>query len=181
MKSTNVYLKLVLGVLTLLSCSGNLTAMAGELTKQQQLEESLQHWQLLKNQHYDKYQYSVSFSSWVGFSDRTTMTVHDGVVVKRAYEYFDQSGKKSTSWQENSVNEIGDHKRGAVPKTVDQLYYQCSADILSQSTQDNYISLAFDEQNILRQCTFRPKNCADDCAFGVSIESLKFTMRPLHD
>lgn len=165
---------LLLTVLSLLACRENFTVIAGELNKQQQLEQSLQQWQLIKKAHNDNYQYSVSFSSWVGFSNRTTVTVLDDAVTKRAYEAFDQDGKRISKWQEESLEEIGIHKRGATPKTIDQLYSQCRTDVLNRSTLDHYIYLSFDKNNLLHQCTYVPKSCADDCSFGVEITDLGF-------
>lgn len=172
-KAINNFSTLIVG-LSLIACFGHSAAIAGVLEKQQRLEQSLRHWQLAKKQHKNNYQYSVSFSSWVGFAYRTTLIVQDGVVVKRAYENFDQTGKQVSSWQENSVEQVGTHKQGAAPKTLDQLYRQCSVDILTQGEQFNDISLSFDKENILSECTYTPKNCADDCSFGVRVEELTY-------
>ncbi len=177
MRKLTKYLATFVASLLLFVCLEHRAVIAGALEKQQRFEASLLSWQLVKKQ-IARYQYSVNFSSWVGFSNRTTLSVEDDVVVNRAYVAFDQNNKLVAQWQEDGSDEIGTHKRGATPKTMDQLYRQCRSEVLSKSAQENYISLSFDENNLLRQCTYTPMSCADDCSFGVNISDLQFNQTP---
>ncbi len=178
MRSVIYYPAVLAGLLSLLACRENIAVQAQNIDKQQLLEKSLIDWQLAKKQRNSAYQYSVHFSSWVGFRSQTQLTVIGDGVVKREYQAFDREGKKVVDWQENNTDELATHKRGAPVKTIDQLYTQCQTEILSKPKQENYLNLSFDDRNLLRQCTYMPKNCADDCSFDVNISNLRFIQKP---
>jgi hypothetical protein len=54
------------------------------------------------------------------------------------------------------------------------VYGACARDVLSKSPVDNWITLTFHDSGLLETCSYFPKNCADDCAVGVSISTLQF-------
>lgn len=93
-------LELTLGVvaIVLTGCS--------QLAKQGELSESLAVWNALKTENGNSYRYETSFGSWAGFGDTTTLTVHSGEVVVRAYEAYITNGEGeqeiTSSWTERA-------------------------------------------------------------------------------
>lgn len=138
-----------------------------------QLAESLLDWQVLKETHSSAYEYDVVFASWIGSGSITTLDVRDDEVVKRTHEARDPEGKVTESWTEEGV-ELGSHEGGAPLRTVEALYAVCGDEVLTQDRTENDIFLEFHDDGVLKQCEYFPKNCADDCFVGVSIDGLRF-------
>lgn len=162
--------------LLVLVFTGLLLSGCGQSVKQSELDESLATWQNLKAQNGDHYRYETSFASWTGFSSTTTLTVKAGRVTARAYEatYFDQDKTETTETWTEQGSEVGSHEAGAEPRTVDELYGVCRSEVLMQSSAENEFYLEFRGDGVLKDCYYRPKNCADDCLMGVNISGLEF-------
>lgn len=77
-------------------------------------------------------------------------------------------------WAETEPAELGTHPEGADAKTIDELYDECADSVLTESPAQNEFFLEFAHGGLLSRCTYVPNNCADDCAFGVSIDSITF-------
>lgn len=137
------------------------------------LRESLGEWQVLKAAHGGHYEYEVHFSSWVGFSDVTTLEVEGDDVVRRRYEARDAEGQVTERCTEEGA-ELGTHEHGAPLRTIEDLYAECRRKVLTQDRRENDIYLEFRYDEVLRYCFYVPKNCADDCSRGVSINALRF-------
>ena len=142
------------------------------------LETSLETWKNLKAQNGDHYRYKTSFGSFSGFGDTTTLTVQGETVVSRAYEAYrvnGNTGEKNVteSWTEEGA-EVGSHKAGAEPRTVDELYGVCRSDVLTQNPSANDFYLEFRDDGVLKTCDYVPKDCVDDCSRGVNITGLEF-------
>lgn len=141
------------------------------------LEYSHKVWQQVRKQSGD-YQYQVSFSSWVGFSSQTLISIKQHKVVARNYSAWqapNNEGKSSLAerWVEQSGN-LHSHKRGAKAKTLDQLYSECRVLITQHATADSYFSLAFDHHGLIKHCSYQAKQCVDDCQMGIAIDKLTF-------
>ncbi len=130
------------------------------------LKESRKAWEREKAAHGNSYSLTRSFQSWVGFGHRTTVEIKNGAVAKRHFEEYDRDGKITSTFTEGP-GEIGADQNGAAPETMDQLYEACATSYLTQNTEINVLSLEFAEQGILSSCTYRPRNCADDCSEGL--------------
>jgi hypothetical protein len=118
-------------------------------------------------QNADTYRYERRFVSWTGWGYTTKFEVENGVVIAREYE----SGEDS--WSE-TVTELGTHHDGHAVKTIPELYDQCESEVLTVDRTQNDVTLTFHQNGILEACTYFPKNCADDCATGVTIDSITF-------
>lgn len=139
----------------------------------ERLAESLADWQVLKGQSSGDYQYDVRFGSVFGFSSTTTFEVQDDMVVLRSYEVRDAEGVVTESWTEQGA-ELGSHKGYEPLRTIEELYTVCRNEVLTQERGANDIFLKFRDDGVLEYCEYFPKNCADDCFMGVSIDDIRF-------
>lgn len=138
-----------------------------------QLAESLADWQVLKGQNGGGYQYDVISGSWVGFSSTTTFEVRDDEVVLRRYEGRDAEGKVTETWTEEGAT-LGSHEGYEPLRTIEELYAVCRNEVLTQDRGENDIFLKFRDDGVLEYCEYFPKNCADDCFMGASIDDIRF-------
>jgi hypothetical protein len=60
------------------------------------------------------------------------------------------------------------------PLTIDQVYDRCATEVLSKDPAENVIHLSTHPGGLLEVCSYREKTCADDCARGVRIDTLRF-------
>jgi hypothetical protein len=168
---------------TMLRSAGTLTAtltvlaIAGCGLEQDYLADSRAKWRKLADGSGDTYSYSVSTSSWSGYRTLTALQFESGAGTYRRFESNGVSFQQGSTaplvveWEERGAD-VGSHPTGAAVATVDQLYDRCALDVLSRDRNQNTITLDFDDRGILRACTYRPLNCADDCTMGVGIEDL---------
>lgn len=175
-----VFRQLLMLVLVMLisSCNRQAVPPANNVPPEaERLEESLTDWRILKETNGGDYQYDVRFASWVGFSDTTTLEVRGDEVVLRRYEARDAEGTVTESWTETGT-ELGSHDNGAPLRTIEVLYAVCRNEVLTQNRSENTIHLEFGDDGVLEYCQYVPKNCADDCARGVSINDIRFLGEP---
>lgn len=137
-----------------------------------QLEQSLNKWKSIKEN--NNYQYSTSFTSWVGFGNKTTIYVLNGKVKKRKYRAWDKNGINTDHWTEEDTSSLNSHKHGAPLISMEDIYDECYSILKKKNNEYNHMHLAFDEEGILKQCLYSPKSCADDCSSGFNIHELKF-------
>ena len=154
------------------------TVLAGcsGVVKQGALDRSLTTWNALKTQNGDSYRYEMSFASWAGFGNKTTLTVQNGKVTAQAYEAYRYEEGRTTvteSYAEEGAT-LGTHEAGAALRTVDELYGVCRAEVLTQSALANDFYLTFRADGVLETREHTPKNCADDCSSGVNVTELEF-------
>ena len=166
----------VLGILASLgiACSG---ASEDNAVERGRLEGSLATWKQLVQAQGDTYSYVVPTSSFTGWVSRTGLQVEAGVVTYRRYESstVGPTGAllpATLQWEERA-GAVGSHQAGAFPSTIDALYQRCANEVLTKSPDTNVIAFGLDDRNLLATCTFRPKNCQDDCAMGVLITELQ--------
>lgn len=137
-------------------------------------QQSYEKWLSDKQTHKESYQYVVTFSSWAGFGESTTITVNRGVVTGRSYEAWkyrnDKPGEKevTTQWTENT-DHLNSHQEGATSQTLDQIYRQCSTNWLRVNPSEHTVYFENENNGLLSLCGYVPKNCADDCFTGVRI------------
>lgn len=138
----------------------------------EQLDKSRVIWEESKRTEGNSYQYTTNFMSWTGFGNETTITVEDGLVVKREHRSWGPDVNSSSQWQETLALGLGGHKEGAAIKTIDVLYEECRTLLLTKAAESHSVLLAFNNSGILQRCLFTPKNCADDCSTGIKIDQL---------
>ncbi len=142
-------------------------------------EQSLKTWQNLKDDNGEDYAYSSVSSSAFGFGSETIITVISGEVVRRSYQEF-TFGENSfdrintdVSYLEEGMA-IGTNERGLMAVTIDELYDTCAGEYLTVNEVDNNVFFETETNGVVNLCGFFPKNCADDCFTGFSIDSFEF-------
>lgn len=142
-------------------------------------QQSYEKWLSDKAAHKDSYQYIVTFSSWAGFGENTTLTVNRGVVTGRKYEAWKQKADKpgekeiTMQWTE-SASDLNSHQEGAAAQTLEQVYQQCSTNWLGVDTSRNTVYFEHENNGLLSLCGYVPKDCADDCFTGVRVAELSW-------
>jgi hypothetical protein len=154
-----------------------LPLMACQSQDEARLERSLSDWRQITRTQGDTYSYAVSSSSWTGYETRTALQIESGAVTFRQFESSTRGDDGTQTplavqWEERGA-EVGTHMAAAAAATVDMLYQRCASEVLTVDPGRNAITLWFDERNVLQTCTYVPKNCADDCTFGVWINELE--------
>jgi hypothetical protein len=146
-----------------------------EEENQERLAKSLATWEEQRGANGNSYTYTSSFTSFTGLHGRTTFVVEDGVVVERHYKQSHvDAGQDPITWSEFG-DEVGNNPQGFRPRLIDDLYAECSQEVLTQERESNWIDLWIDrDTEILRSCTYRPLGCMDDCQRGVNIGTLTF-------
>lgn len=114
------------------------------------------------------YLYTISFTSWVGFGNETTISVLDGQVTGRSYYEFNEE-MDTTFWYSETIDELNSHSEGAPPLTFDELYATCASEYLVVDEKENKIYFDTDAVGIMNLCGYVPYNCADDCFTGIKI------------
>ncbi len=133
--------------------------------QQKQLTKSLEAWNTLKAENGDHYLYEVSAGSVFGPSYDAALTVREGKIVQRdlTITEVDNAGNVTTtqSWSETGAA-LGSHEEGAELITIDKRYSRCRDHVLSQNPTTNDIYLEFQDNGVLRNCSYVPKGVADD-------------------
>ena len=79
-------------------------------------------------------------------------------------------------WEERGA-ELGSHPEAAPLATLDALYERCRSEVLTRDPDENRIYLEFDERGILETCVYSPRNCVDDCSFGVTLVDVEMGIK----
>lgn len=133
-------------------------------------------WLNFKESTNNSYQYTVRSATWTGTKE-TTISVSNGVITKRHYEYTATGSpskglsKDKVEWTENE-NEIGTHQNGAEGLTLDAVYDKAQQNwLIKRENSQTY----FETQNngMISTCGYRHKNCADDCFNGIHIKNIE--------
>lgn len=170
MENTKILLCFCAG-LTILGCSEDSKPVNVE--ERSLLEVSRAAWNAQKDMFGESYNYETRFASVFGFSSITTQYISSGTVIRRVYETTDQNDVQSSIYDEGA-SEVGTNSAGAEPATIDELYDVCESILKTKNPSENFISFDLDDDNVLKKCTFFPKNCADDCDEGVNIQNINF-------
>jgi hypothetical protein len=141
-----------------------------DVTDTERLQQSLTTWQTLKNDAAGNYRYFVRRSSFTGAGSETEIVVRKGKVAGRRYREYgppaptppgEELSPIEYKWSERG-DDLGSHKEGAEPKTIDELYAE-AAEIISlklEPHQRRY--LTFDKQGVLAACFYVDTRIADD-------------------
>jgi hypothetical protein len=156
---------------------------------QAQYDQAIKVWTRLKTKCEGNYSYTVSFSSWVGFGNETTIVVRDNKVVERKYREW--SGRQvmtpvapgqtppepeEKTWSETG-EEIGENKKGAPAKTLDELYEE-AAEILKRDREsfERYYVRTNDE-GLLTSCFYIDTRVMDDAPrHGLAIGKIELVI-----
>jgi hypothetical protein len=133
-------------------------------------------WQVAKQDTSATYSYRVSTQSWIGVGTDTVLNVRGDVVVSREFTRWAQdatTGARTTTatWREDA-SQLGTHAEGAAVATLDVLYQRCADEVLTRDPDTNRIYFGTYASGVLAHCTYVPRECADDCSSGVTVEAL---------
>ena len=122
------------------------------------------------------------WSSWVGFGHETTVIVENNQVVARSFRSF--SGRpvpvapgqtpqpEGKTWTERGPD-LGKHKEGHPPKTLDEIYAEAKAMVHGPVPPFNRMSLRMDKNGLLLACYLQDTRIADDAPTkGVNLTSI---------
>lgn len=157
--------------ISLFSCSSD-----DDLNYQSDFEKSKNTWTDFKASSNNSYQYVVTGSSFL-IPNRweTTITISNGVVIQRDFEYLgapEYFPKAELKWTENE-NEINSHQNSfaASPLTLDEIYAKAENDwLIKRKNTTTY----FETKNngLISTCGYDTKGCMDDCFTGITIKSI---------
>lgn len=167
---TKIYLIALVLISTLISCDSE------QITYTNDFESSLKTLQDFKATSNNSYTYTVVKGSWVGISWKTIITVSNGKVIQRAFAYTqvveNSIPENELEWTENSTD-LGSHVDSPASSvlTLDEIYDLAKTDWLIERANSK---IYFENQNngMISSCGYIPNNCADDCFFGININSI---------
>lgn len=139
-------------------------------------QESYATWLAFKEDSGNSYIYTVSWASWTELTLKTTITVSNGKVVKRAFQMNVPEGwdreipEEEKSWTENE-QEIGMHTNSAAADAVtfDKIY-ESARELIKK---DRKATFETKNRGLISLFGIALPDCVDDCFQGTHIESIK--------
>jgi predicted secreted protein len=139
------------------------------------VQAGIKAWEVAKAKCKGNYSYKIGFESWVGFGHETTIVVGNNKVTERRYRTFNrrrpvapprpglQAPQKAegTSWVEQG-KAIGNNKRGAPAKTLDELYVMALETAKKRLRHFERRHVRSDKQGLLISCYIMDRTIADD-------------------
>lgn len=163
--------KMVAGFATVVICASIFAAPVESASPAEQVAGSLKKWNEVKMKAKGNYAYTVSRSSFSGFRWTTTIVVRSNKVVERRFDVTNLRGaiqvpgqapkKKGPKWVEKG-KDIGTHKEGAAPKTIDVLYAEAKAVAETKLESFQKLYVGFHKNGILKHCFYVDTRIADD-------------------
>lgn len=147
-----------------------------DLKYQNEFGTSKEKWLDFKKSSDNSYKFVVTGSSWTGLSWETTITVENGMVIQRDFQYTSTAALSSDiphselQWTETG-SEIGTHKNGAEPITLDEVYNLAQHDWLIER-KDTRFYLETENDGMISTCGYVENLCADDCFVGINIKNI---------
>ncbi|AUP77643.1 hypothetical protein [Flavivirga eckloniae] len=171
MKSKIYSIALLLVITLAFSCESD------DLAHQDDFVNSKITWLQFKESSYNSYKYTTTFSSWIGTSWETTITVSKGEIVKRHFKYTltkglpDDFPEENLEWTENE-NELGSNGYKHTLLTLDEVYEKAQNEWLKDREQ---AQIFFETKNngLISTCGYIEKGCQDDCFIGIKIKSIE--------
>ena len=152
------------------SCESN------DIEYQDKFETSRKAWLSFKESSNNSYKYTVTNSTWIGYSWETTITVENGNVIQRDFEYtfienpLTNISENELQWTETG-SELGTHEIGADLITLDDIYKKAKNNWLIERN-DVTTYLETENNGMISRCGYIDNQCADDCFLGVRIKSI---------
>jgi hypothetical protein len=142
------------------------------------IEESYDHWLHFKEDSGNSYKYTLTHSSWTGIRSKTVVSVENGEVVQRNFQYTtipegSEIANEELEWTEDAPNEIGTHQGPAgEPLTMDEIYEKAKQEwLVPREGVKTYFEGT--NQGLISVCGYVHEDCIDDCFVGVHIESIE--------
>jgi hypothetical protein len=104
----------------------------------------------------------------------TSIGVNDGHVISRKYheEYHGTDQAPPLRNDNEGIQDVGSHPYGQPPVTLDDIYAACVENWLTKSDSEHEKLFIMDENDIVKHCSYRPRNCADDCSIFASLDKI---------
>ncbi|WP_126248782.1 hypothetical protein [Chitinophaga rhizosphaerae] len=165
----NFYTLLLLFAVTLAaSCSKS------KIEHKSAYDRSYDAWVDFKSKSGNKYKYTITNSSFSGYSSETTITVDAGKIVGREFisHMWEQNGQivQKSKWTEDQ-SALNTHAEGVTPITLDEVYVKAKNEWLLKRGDANVF---FEAKNngMISLAGYVPIGCQDDCFRGVHIKSI---------
>lgn len=172
MKNRIISIALLLIGCVIFSCSTD-----DDFDYQNEFENSKEIWLDFKEKAGNSYKYTVSSGTWAGSSWETTISVSKGVIIQRSFKYTRTEGlsedipEEELEWTEGK-DEIGTHKNGASPITMDEIYDKARRDwLVKRENTQTYFEA--ENNGLISTCGYRDKDCVDDCFIGINISNIE--------
>lgn len=165
----NVYLIILLVAVTFTGCKKDKIEYANAF------EKSYKAWTNFKAATGNSYAYTVSTSTWTGYSSETTLTILNGQITGRSFVSKGPKGNDPTvvvleQWEED-VNSLKTHNRGASLLTLDEIYDLAKNDLLLKRS-DAEVSFEAKNDGMISGAGYVEHGCQDDCFRGIRIKSI---------
>ncbi|MEE2826988.1 MAG: protease inhibitor I42 family protein [Planctomycetota bacterium] len=157
-------LKIIICAIALTGTMGVDQAVSNDLEKVLNSEKK---WEKTKQECDGDYSYLVRWTSFAGFGTETTILVKNNRVTGREFKTLKLTDgptppdQKQEKWAETLEN-LGSHTRGALPKTLDELYREARQVAGRKLSENERRFLKFDENGLLLQCYIVDARIADD-------------------
>jgi hypothetical protein len=172
MKTTTSTSLLLLICILLFACDNN------EIEFENDYEKSHNAWLRFKDSSNNSYKYVVFRSSFEGVAWETVITVSNGSVIQRDFQYtrtgdlLTHLPEEELKWTENE-NELGTHEntRAADLLTLDEVYDKTRDEwLIKREDAESY----FEAKNngLISSAGYYIIGCADDCSTGIYISDI---------
>lgn len=146
-----------------------------EIVYQSKFDKSFAAWQKFKKNSGNSYEYQVRTMSWTGHGSTTTITVKQGIVVKRIYKGIFPYPEEADSLPPEALgfveegDQVNAHNLGAPGITLDEVYHRAKTIwLIRRSDASSYFEA--ENNGMISTCGFVTDGCADDCFNGIHID-----------
>ncbi|WP_035479163.1 hypothetical protein [Gelidibacter mesophilus] len=148
-----------------------------DLSYQNDFQNSQKAWLIFKDKSEDSYTYTIAGGSWVGYSWETKITVSNGKIIQRHFNYIMTEGLNDLSQEEmewvETGEDIGSHEnQGADALTLDDIYNKAE-NIWLIKRDHAKIYFETDTNGLIATCGYIENGCMDDCFVGIKIKSIE--------
>jgi hypothetical protein len=141
--------------------------------KPSSLRESWNIWENLKSTKGGNYSYSVRYGSVFQFWSEYKFSIRNDSM-KTILVLRGKVDSPATTRDSLVFETLSDQEKTWY-KTIDELYQFCQDSVLTLDKSKNDISeLQFLSNGVLKNCTYYPHGCQDDCTMGPRIDSVFF-------
>lgn len=166
-------MKNILYILVLMLC---ISCKKDKSPYSSELENSAQNWEQYKASVNNSYTYISYFQSSFGFISnysQTKITVQNGVVTGRVYEFrMLPNAPLIGTWTEDKAT-LNTHTGGAPALTLDDIYTKAKNEWLTVDKTKNNIYFEQDANGIITVCGYSAKDCiVGDCFVGAYIKDI---------
>lgn len=139
------------------------------------LKKSLKKWKYYKKRYRGTYSYSVSISSFSGYSSVTRFFYRNNKLIKRTFKAWGERGRKRvvvSQWVEKGKS-LGTHREGTSAKTLDAIYAMGIKAVATEPLPHESMIFILDKRGLLNSaCKVNTKIMDDSPCIGASISNI---------